>query len=237
MAEALLWTPEQKRLHLEHQAADDALAERFAAQPQLLTSSQHRQMERDLERLLPKDYFTSPDTALMAKVIEENALATPTLQSPYTPLGIPKVGRKWCAFPKAGLVYHDKPSWMQRVDQGQDFEILWGTHIIASGWGKCVAWLHDRPFPYGFGSPYMVVYFGSGLLGGRLWYGGHVNYVQIRPGETFHTGRALGRAYNSLTPGRGWIEWGHAANGYPMSMSEGAKWHYLFEKSEWRWSY
>jgi len=212
-----------------------------------LAPAQQEQLEADLKRLLPEG-LKQPPTGMGGRLSPAAALPPEQVEKfePITsefkladlrhPL-LATSGWKYRAYPKGGLVFHDKSSWMQRVDQGQDFEIPWGAHIIAPGWGHCVGWLHDRPFPSGFGSPYAVLYFGGGRFAGRLWYAGHMNYVQIKPGESFHAGRALGRLYNSLTPGRGWIEFGHAANGYPMSMGEGAKWHYLFTSPEWRWGY
>jgi hypothetical protein len=123
---------------------------------------------------------------------------------------------------------------MQRVDQGQDFEIPIGKHIIAPGWGKVVSHLSDNPFPYGFGSPYAVVYIGSGRFAGRLWYIGHVNANVIPAGWTFHSFRILGQTDHGLNAGWGWTELGHAPNGYPGPMGEGANWHYKFSPV-WRW--
>jgi murein DD-endopeptidase MepM/ murein hydrolase activator NlpD len=248
-----VFTPAQEAQMEQHKQDDAASAE-----PQELTSEQQEQLERDLARLLPGMNPNSYAPVSRAGLTLDSAAAKPRapeggyinevladapLEQPLSPLvehADPRLaanGWRWRAFPKGGWVYHDKPSWMQRIDQGQDFEIPWGAHIIAPGWGHVVSWLHDRAFPNGFGSPYMVVYIGSGRFAGRLWYLGHMNYVQLRPGESFHAGRALGRLYNSLNAGRGWVELGHAANGFPMAMGEGAKWHSLFTTPEYRWSH
>lgn len=137
-------------------------------------------------------------------------------------------------FPAGGWVWHDTPFRMQRTDQGQDFEIPHGGSIVAPGWGQCLMYAHDGPFPNGFGDPYMVVKIHSGRFAGNDWYLGHMNYVQIRPGEWFHEGRKLGRLYNSLNPGWGWVEIGHW-NGGPGPNGTGAKYHNLFNDL-WRWS-
>jgi len=218
---------------------------------QQLTPQQQEQLDRDLERLgvkdMPKEVHLQQEKPVdrfnpivPLPELEVQKFEPITSDHATSALVDPRLvasGWRYRAFPMGGWVWHDKPAWMQRTDQGQDFEIVWGTHIVAPGWGHVVSWLHDGPFPNGFGSPYMVVYIGSGRFMGRLWYLGHMNYCQVRPGESFHAGRALGRLYNSLNSGRGWIEVGHAANGYPMAMGEGAKWHYLFTSPEWRWSY
>lgn len=233
-------TPQQQEQMAQHKEQD------AATEPLQLTLGQKEQLDRDLVRLLPNGVPDKPPEGQSVARLSP-ATALPELEvkkfEPVTELisasdpHLAASGWRWRAFPKGGTVYHDKPSWMQRIDQGQDYEIPWGAHIIAPGWGHVVSWLHDRGFPNGFGSPYMVIYIGSGRFAGRLWYLGHMNYVQVRPGESFHTGRALGRLYNSLNSGRGWIEFGHAANGYPMGMGEGAKWHSLFTSPQYRWSY
>lgn len=240
MTGAVLLSAQQEQEMEQHMQLDAETA------PVQLTPQQQEQLDRDLERLLPNGVLPEPPPGQSVARLSE-ALAMPELDvqefQPVTALAesadprFAASGWRYRGFPKGGTVWHDKPSWMQRTDQGQDYEIPWGAHIIAPGWGHVVSWLHDRPFPNGFGSPYMVIYIGSGRFAGRLWYLGHMNYCQLRPGESFHAGRALGRLYNSLNAGRGWIEWGHAANGYPMSMSEGGRWHGLFTTPEYRWSY
>lgn len=245
MPEVLEPTPEQLEQQREHRELDA----QHQSSPAELTPEQQEQLERDLARLLPDGPVPEEHarSSLAAKpsdgagylnevLVDVPAEHAPQPEVEHADPTLAASGLRWRAFPKGGWVYHDKPSWMQRIDQGQDFEIPWGAHIIAPGWGHCVSWLHDRAFPSGFGSPYAVVYIGSGRFAGRLWYIGHMNYVQIKPGESFHVGRPLGRLYNSLNAGRGWVELGHAANGFPMAMGEGAKWHSLFATPDWRWS-
>jgi murein DD-endopeptidase MepM/ murein hydrolase activator NlpD len=196
---------------------------------QKLSESQQQQLEHDLKRLLPGHSSAKATTG--QREVRVDSKASLTGPSVKTARSI----WRWRQFPMGGWVYHDVPYRWQRVDQGQDFEIPLGRHIIAPGWGHCVSHLSDRPFPYGFGSPYAVVYIGSGRFGGRLWYLGHDNYVQIRAGESFHAGRILARPDHSLNSGWGWSEIGHAANGYPGPMSEGARYKSLFAPV-WRWS-
>lgn len=194
-----------------------------------LTAAQEAQMEADLARLLPKG-------------IPTEALAPTKGLAPGAPPHIldakKQTGRSiWHMrrYPMGGWVYWQSPAWMQRIDQGQDFEIPLGRHIIAPNWGKCIHHLADREFPNGFGNPYAVVYIGAGAFGRRLWYIGHVNSDVIPAGRTFHTGAILGRPNHSLNAGRGWTELGHAEHGYPMAMGEGQKWHHLFVPV-WKWS-
>jgi hypothetical protein len=142
----------------------------------------------------------------------------------------------WVKRPMGGWVYQKVPTRMQRVDQGQDFEVPLGHHIIAPGWGKCVHHLSDGPWPNGFGSPYAVVWIGGGAPGfeGSYWYIGHCNAEVIPEGKTFHTGDILARPNHSLNTGWGWTELGHAPNGYPGPFGEGAKYHHLFIPV-WKW--
>lgn len=193
-----------------------------------LTPAQLDQMDRDLARLLP--HGSPPDGTIgpVKHSLEAVSLSMPTEQSV-------KSVWHWRRYPMGGWVYWSSPARMQRTDQGQDFEIPLGRHIIAPGWGKCVHHLSDREFPNGFGNPYAVVYIGSGRFGGRLWYLGHDNSEVIAAGTTFHTGRILAKPNHSLNTGWGWSEVGHAENGYPMGMSEGEKWHHLFSPA-WKWS-
>ena len=131
-------------------------------------------------------------------------------------------------FVDAGLPYRE-----QRQDQGQDFEIGLGHHIIAPGWGQCINHLHDAAFPDGFGSPYAVVRFGSGPFKGLDMYLGHVNEDVIPIGHVFHTGDKLGRLTNSLNAGWGWCEIGVCKDGLPQADGTGARYHHLF-KPVWR---
>jgi hypothetical protein len=199
---------------------------------EVLTSAQEAQMEADLARLLPDGIPNeSPVHVGATRGLEPGA-------PPHVVNAPKQTGRsvwRMRRYPMGGWVYWQSPAWMQRIDQGQDFEIPLGRHIIAPNWGKCIHHLSDGAFPNGFGSPYAVVYIGAGPFGRRLWYIGHVNAEVISAGATFHTGRILGRPNHSLNWGRGWTELGHAANGYPMAMGEGAKWHHLFVPV-WKWS-
>jgi murein DD-endopeptidase MepM/ murein hydrolase activator NlpD len=200
-----------------------------------LTAKQLEQMDNDLIRLLPKGPIASGE--FKHRAVKPEAYR---LDADYAPPGgevehKPRSILKWRRFPMGGWVYWSSPAWMQRVDQGQDFEVPLGRHIIAPGWGKCIHHLSDGPFPNGFGSPYAVVYIGSGRFAGRLWYIGHVNDEVIPAGTHFHTGRILGRPNHSLNAGRGWTELGHAPNGYPGPFGEGARYHSLFAPY-WRWS-
>jgi hypothetical protein len=140
--------------------------------------------------------------------------------------------------PVGGWIHAGESYRMQRQDQGQDFEIPLHHDVIAPGWGKCVGWLHDGPFPNGFGSPYAVVWIGSGRfkVDGGLWYLGHANHVYVRPGQWFHTGQRLARLDNSLNHGWGWIEIGHAAGGQPGPNGTGAKYASLFQSPAWIWT-
>lgn len=194
---------------------------------QTLNESQQQQLTSDLKQLLPDGY----PKGLPAKPKDDAEVADVAAATLKTRKGVVRYRQ----FPMGGWVYHDVPYRWQRVDQGQDFEIPLGHHIIAPGWGHCVAHLSDSAFPNGFGSPYAVVYIGSGRFAGRLWYLGHDNYVQIRVGESFHTGRILAKPDHFLNPGWGWSEIGHAPNGFPGPMGEGARYHSLFSPV-WRWS-
>jgi len=143
----------------------------------------------------------------------------------------------WRWFPMGGWVYHGSPAWMQRVDQGQDFEVPLGRHVIAPSHGKCVRHLADGPFPRGFGSPYAVVYItGPCRFKGNFWYIGHCNGHPIVPvGHWFHTGDVLATPNHSLNRGRGWVELGWAPGGYPGRWGNGAKWHWAFSPAK-KWS-
>lgn len=141
----------------------------------------------------------------------------------------------WRTFPMGGWVYHGVEARMQRVDQGQDFEVPLGRHVIAPGWGKCVRHLSDGPWPNGFGDPYAVVWIGSGRFANRYWYIGHCNAEVVPVGHVFHTGDILARPNHSLNQGWGWVELGHAPNGFPGPFGEGARFHSLFSPVR-RWS-
>lgn len=98
--------------------------------------------------------------------------------------------------------------WLQRVDQGQDFEIPIGAHVRAPGDGEVVGHAADGPFPNGFGDPYAQVRIDTGRFAGNTYYIGHVNSDVPPVGMRFKEGDSLGRATNSLNAGRGWIELG-----------------------------
>lgn len=205
-----------------------SLADLQPAGEQTLSESQQQQLEHDLKRLLPESYAAKAPGGLQ-KAVDAPPLKTADTQK--TSRGV----WKWRQFPMGGWVYHDVPYRWQRTDQGQDFEVPLGHHIIAPGWGKVVSHLSDREFPNGFGNPYAVVYIGSGRFGGRLWYLGHDNSEVLGAGTVFHTGRILAKPNHSLNSGWGWSEIGHAGNGYPGPMSEGARYHSFFSPV-WRWS-
>jgi hypothetical protein len=128
-------------------------------------------------------------------------------------------------YPMGGWVSYADAFRMQRIDQGQDAEIPRYHNIIAPGNGHCVMYASDRPFPNGFGNPYVIVKITSGRFAGQDWYLGHANEPIIRPGQHFVTGQPLARCNNSLSSGWGWMEIGHWP---PGSMSEGQRWHHLF---------
>ncbi len=197
-----------------------------------LTDKQHAQMKAHLAQLLPDKLNEKHPSAKKPKAY---VLGTDYSAPEGETQVKPKSALKWRRFPMGGWVYWQSDAWMQRVDQGQDFEVPLGRHVIAPGWGKCVHHLHDGPFPNGFGSPYAVVYIGSGRFAGKLWYIGHVNSHVIPAGATFHSGAILGLPTHSLNAGRGWVELGHAPNGYPGPWGEGAKYHSLFSPY-WRWT-
>lgn len=138
--------------------------------------------------------------------------------------------------PLGGLIHAGEHYRFQRKDQGQDFEIPIHHDIIAPGWGKCVDWLHDGPFPGGFGSPYGVFWFGGGRFKGAMpWYAGHANHLYVRPGQWFHTGQRLARLDNSKNRGWGWCEFGAAPGGVPGPLSDGITYHHLFTDA-WIWT-
>jgi hypothetical protein len=204
----------------------------------VLNSSQQQQLDSDLKLLLPKGYDgknTPKSRRLAESGVKGEASKEVSVENPkveVTRTGAWRVRQ----FPLGGWVYHDVPYRWQREDQGQDFEIPMGHHIIAPGWGHCVSHLSDRPWPNGFGSPYMVVYIGSGKFAGHLWYIGHNNYVQIRVGESFNTGRILSMPDHEMNAGWGWTELGIAPNGYPGPWGGGAANHWRFAPI-WRWSH
>ncbi len=203
--------------------------------PDPLSPAQEAQIERDLKLLLPNGPLTGK---LLLPEAHPHPKVGPELVLPSDLLTVhqPKSVLHWRRFPMGGLVYWQVPARMQREDQGQDFEIPLGHHIIAPAWGKCIHHLSDQPFPNGFGSPYAVVYIGAGRFGGRLWYIGHDNGSPIIPeGWTFHQGRILATPNHFLNAGWGWTEFGHAPNGHPGPFGEGARYHSLFAPL-WRWS-
>ena len=132
-------------------------------------------------------------------------------------------------FMAGGFVPPGMPFWMQRTDQGQDFEIPLGQHLVAPGWGQCINHLHDGAFPNGFGSPYAVIRLGSGRFKGLDLYLGHGNADVIPIGHIFHSGDKLVKLTNSLNRGRGWVEIGVCHNGLPQADGTGAKYHHLFK--------
>jgi hypothetical protein len=119
--------------------------------------------------------------------------------------------------------------WVQRIDQGQDFEIPLGHFITAPGDATVVAHSSDAPFPGGFGSPYAIVEVHSGrfAVGNGQWYVGHCNQDVAPVGTRLKLGDPIARANNSLNAGRGWCELGKWDGG-PHPMGEGAQWAYLF---------
>lgn len=134
-------------------------------------------------------------------------------------------------YPAGGWVFHDEQCRIQRCDQGQDLEIPIDHFIHAPGHGEVLSYLHDGPFPNGFGSPYMVVRIGSGRfsMGTGVWYIGHANKDLMPVGHKFKFGAQLVRANNSLNAGWGWVEIGYCPNGVgPGAMGEGCKHTALF---------
>ncbi len=165
-----------------------------------------------------------------------NRLA-PAVSDPNATVAQGKRVLVWRKFPMGGFVNWNLPYREQRQDQGQDFEIPRGHHLIAPGWGQCVNHLDDASFPNGFGAPYAIVWFGSGRFKGMTLYLGHGNSEVIPVGHTFHTGDPLVRLDNGLNPeknsanwgcGWGWVEVGVCANGLPQGDGTGARYHHLF---------
>lgn len=118
---------------------------------------------------------------------------------------------------------------LQRVDQGQDFEIPRGHWITSPGYGEIIAHSADRPFPNGFGNPYAIVKITSGrfAIGNGEWYVGHCNQ-DVRPvGTKLKPGDPIARANNSLNTGWGWCELGKWDGG-PHGMGYGANYSRLF---------
>jgi hypothetical protein len=210
-------------------------------EPDQLDAAKSEQLKRDLDRLLPDGPLDAAAPGvpikderaakLPGKVEGEYASAVLTMPELQAPTALTKLfGRaRWQTYPMGGWVYHGVTARMQREDQGQDFEVPLGHHLIAPGWGKCVHHLGDLNFPSGFGNPYAVVYIGSGRFGGALWYLGHDNGSPLIPvGWTFHTGRILATPNHWLNAGWGWSEVGHAPGGYPGPFGEGARHHAKF---------
>lgn len=119
--------------------------------------------------------------------------------------------------------------WMQRSDQGQDFEIPIGHFITSPGDATVVGHASDGPFPNGFGSPYPIVQVHSGrfAVGNGEWYVGHCNEDVAPVGTKLKLGDPIARANNSLNAGRGWCELGKWDGG-PHPMGEGDQWKGLF---------
>jgi hypothetical protein len=118
---------------------------------------------------------------------------------------------------------------VQRVDQGQDFEIELNGWITAPGDGEIIAHSSDAPFPNGFGDPYAVVRITNGrfAIGNGEWYVGHANRDVQPVGTKLKLGSPIARANNSLYAGWGWCELGKWDGG-PHSMGEGALFAGLF---------
>lgn len=134
----------------------------------------------------------------------------------------------WHTYPLGGWASHGVETRLQRDDQGKDVEVRYGHHITAPGYGYCVTWLHDGPWPNGFGSPYAVVrilgnsWFAGGPNNGT-YYLGHANGPGlIQPGQSFHTGQAIAFPNHSLNAGWGWCEIGRVFNGQIASFGDGA---------------
>jgi hypothetical protein len=122
---------------------------------------------------------------------------------------------------------------LQRVDQGQDFEIPSGDWIVAPGRGVVVGHLSDAAWPGGFGSPYLLVRIDEGAfaIGDRLWYVGHCGNspAGILPvGHAFQAGDKLAQTSHGLNWGWGWCELGKATGGGPGPMGTGAAYAHLF---------
>jgi hypothetical protein len=187
------------------------------------------QMDADLDRLLaekpqidPEGPHHLPDPVdAQPKPLPHPDTQGPSRLAPFA-LG---VVRRW---PMGGWVYHDVAARMQREDQGQDLEVPLGRHIVAPGWGHCIRHLSDGDWPHGFGSPYAVVYIGSGRFARKLMYLGHCNAEVVPVGHHFHTGAVLARPNHSLNAGWGWAEIGWAPGGFPGRWGNGALLHHLF---------
>lgn len=137
-------------------------------------------------------------------------------------------------YPAGGWVRAGSPFRMERIDQGQDFEIPLGEYVRAPGSGEVVNHLSDGPFPNGFGSPYAIVRVDTGrfAVGDRLWYIGHANADVLPVGTRFKFGDKLARTDNSLEQGWGWVELGKATGGFPGPMGTGSEYHNLFRPLE-----
>jgi murein DD-endopeptidase MepM/ murein hydrolase activator NlpD len=116
--------------------------------------------------------------------------------------------------------------WIQRVDQGQDFEVPFGERVRAPGDGTVIGHGQDNPFPYGFGH-HLIVHIDNGPFGGRDYYIGHVEGLvdNFPVGHRFKKGDLLSQTNHGLNAGRGWVELGT----YPYgSMGTGWNIHSLF---------
>jgi murein DD-endopeptidase MepM/ murein hydrolase activator NlpD len=119
-----------------------------------------------------------------------------------------------------------KTWWIQRVDQGQDFEIPLGERVRAPGDGEVIGHGEDKAFPYGFGH-HLIVRIDNGRFGGREYYIGHVEGLvdDFPVGHRFKKGDLLSRTNHYLNAGRGWVELGT----YPYGpMGTGWNIHSLF---------
>lgn len=118
---------------------------------------------------------------------------------------------------------------LQRVDQGNDFEVTLNAWITSPGHGEIVSHASDGPFPSGFGSPYAIVRIDDGpfAIGNGEWYVGHCNR-DVRPvGTKLKPGDPIARANNSLNAGWGWCELGKWDGG-PHPDGNGAQYRHLF---------
>lgn len=124
---------------------------------------------------------------------------------------------------------------MQRTDEGQDFEIPMGHHLVAPGAYKVIMHGSDRDWPSGFGNPYAVVEIFTGKFASKInggdsdtgrWYLGHANGDVPPVGKTGHRGEILSRPNHGFDPNWGWTELGEWGPNGPTG--QGAKYHHLF---------
>lgn len=127
------------------------------------------------------------------------------------------VARKQTVYPAHGWLAPGAHLEFQRDDQGKDFVTNWRGPITAPGDGECIAVLHDRAFPSGFGPAYPVVRIDTGDFKGHEFYIGHTT-AAVHEGERFRFAHVLSHAdqgHDFEGTHGGWVELGEAFGGLP----------------------